>query len=223
MKGQGTMKTPNVAVVIAGCGSQDGAEIFETVFTLLELDRHNVKVNVFAPDQPQYRVVNHLTGENMPETRNVLIEAARLTRGNIRPLSALDPKEFDALILPGGTGVARNLSDLQLKQEHAQVNKDLQQCIREFYTLSKPIGAICIAPAIVAVALKGLTHPTITLGSANALISKLGALEEVCAADSMVVDESHKLVTTPAFMTDASLAEIHKGIARLVSKVIELC
>jgi enhancing lycopene biosynthesis protein 2 len=223
MKGQGTMKIPNVAVVIAGCGSQDGAEIFETVFTLLELDRNNVNVGVFAPDQPQYRVVNHLTGENMPETRNVLLEAARLTRGNIRPLSALNPKEFDALILPGGSGVASNLSDLQLKQEHAQVNKDLQQCICEFYTLSKPIGAICIAPAIVAVALKGLTKPTITLGPKNALIAQLGALEEVCAADSMVVDEPHKLVTTPAFMTEAPLVEIHKGIAQLVSKVIELC
>jgi enhancing lycopene biosynthesis protein 2 len=223
MKGQGPMKTPNVAVVIAGCGSQDGAEIFETVFTLLELDRHNVNVGVFAPDQPQFTVVNHLTGEIMPETRNVLIEAARLTRGNIRPLSALNPKEFDALILPGGSGVASNLSDLQLKQEHAQVNKDLQQCIREFYTLSKPIGAICIAPAIVAIVLKGLTQPTITLGPKNALISKLGALEEGCSAGAIAVDESSKLVTTPAFMTDASLAEIHQGIAHLVSKVIELC
>jgi len=217
------MKPLNVAVVIAGCGSQDGAEIFETVFTLLELNRHNVKVTVFAQDQPQYRVVNHLTGEIMPETRNVLIEAARLTRGNIQPLSTLDPKAFDALILPGGTGVASNLSDLQLQQEHAHVNKDLQQCIREFYMASKPIGAICIAPAIVALALNDLTQPTITLGSTHALILKLGALEEVCAADAIVMDEVNKLVTTPAFMLDASLTEIHEGIAHLVSKVMVLC
>lgn len=217
------MKPSNVAVVIAGCGSQDGAEIFETVFTLLELNRHNAKVTVFAPDQPQYRVVNHLTGEIMPETRNVLIEAARLTRGNIRPLSALDPKAFDALILPGGTGVASNVSDLQLKQEHAHVNKDLQQCIREFYMVSKPIGAMCISPAIVALALNKLTQPTITLGSTNTLIPKLGALEELCAADAIVVDAVNKLVTTPAFMLDASLTEIHQGIALLVSKVIGLC
>lgn len=217
------MKPSNVAVVIAGCGSQDGAEIFETVFTLLELDRHKAKVVVFAPDQPQYRVVNHLTGESMPETRNVLIEAARLTRGNIRPLSTLDPKAFDALILPGGTGVASNVSDLQLQQEHAHVNKDLQRCLREFYMVSKPIGAMCIAPAIVALALNELTQPTITLGSTNTLIPKLGALEELCAADAIVVDEVNKLVTTPAFMLDASLTEIHQGIAHLVSKVMALC
>ena len=210
-----------VAVVISGCGSLDGAEIFETAFTLLELDKNNADVKIFAPNKNQHYVINHLTREEMPEERNILVESARIARGKIQSLSKLDVKDFDALILPGGSGAAINLSDLALKNEHGKVIRELKEIIVQFYKSSKPIGAICISPAILA--LKEHTKIKITLGEENELINKIGAKEETCYAYDIVVDESNKLVTTPAFMLDAPLTQIHKGISNLVAKIIDMC
>ena len=212
-----------VAVVISGCGSLDGAEIFETVFTLLELDKNNADVKIFAPNKNQHYVINHLTQEKMPEERNILIESARIARGKIQSLSKLYVKDFDALILPGGFGAAINLSDLALKNEHGKVIKELKEIIVQFYKSSKPIGAICISPAILALALKEHAKIKITLGKENELVNKIGAKEETCYAYDIVVDESNKLVTTPAFMLDAPLTQIHKGISNLVAKIIDIC
>ena len=212
-----------VAVVISGCGSLDGAEIFETVFTLLELDKNNADVKIFAPNKNQHYVINHLTGEEMPEERNILIESARIARGKIQSLSKLDVKDFDALILPGGSGAAMNLSDLALKNEHGKVIRELKEIIVQFYKSSKPIGAICISPAILALALKEHAKIKITLGKENELVNKIGAKEETCYAYDIVVDEANKLVTTPAFMLDAPLTQIHKGISNLVAKIIDMC
>ena len=212
-----------VAVVISGCGSLDGAEIFETVFTLLELDKNNADVKIFAPNKNQHYVINHLTREEMPEERNILIESARIARGKIQSLSKLYVKDFDALILPGGSGAAINLSDLALKNEHGKVIRELKEIIVQFYKSSKPIGAICISPAILALALKEHAKIKITLGEKNELINKIGAKEETCYAYDIVVDESNKLVTTPAFMLDAPLTQIHKGISNLVAKIIDMC
>ena len=212
-----------VAVVISGCGSLDGAEIFETVFTLLELDKNNADVKIFAPNKNQHYVINHLTREEMPEERNILIESARIARGKIQSLSKLYVKDFDALILPGGFGAAINLSDLALKNEHGKVIRELKEIIVQFYKSSKPIGAICISPAILALALKEHAKIKITLGKENELVHKIGAKEETCYAYDIVVDESNKLVTTPAFMLDAPLTQIHKGISNLVAKIIDMC
>ena len=159
-----------VAVVISGCGSLDGAEIFETVFTLLELDKNNADVKIFAPSKNQHYVINHLTGEEMPEERNILVESARIARGKIQSLSKLYVKDFDALILPGGFGATINLSDLALKNEHGKVIRELKEIIVQFYKSSKPIGAICISPAILALALKEQAKIKITLGEENELI-----------------------------------------------------
>jgi enhancing lycopene biosynthesis protein 2 len=212
-----------VAVVISGCGSLDGAEIFETVFTLLALDKNNADVKIFAPNKNQHYVINHLTQEKMPEERNILVESARIARGKIQSLSKLYVKDFDALILPGGFGAAINLSDLALKNEHGKVIKELKEIIVQFYKSSKPIGAICISPAILALALKEHAKIKITLGKENELVNKIGAKEETCYAYDIVVDESNKLVTTPAFMLDAPLTQIHKGISNLVAKIIDMC
>ena len=212
-----------VAVVISGCGSLDGAEIFETVFTLLELDKNNADVKIFAPNKNQHYVINHLTQEKMPEERNILIESARIACGKIQSLSKLYVKDFDALILPGGFGAAINLSDLALKNEHGKVIRELKEIIVQFYKSSKPIGAICISPAILALALKEQAKIKITLGEENELVNKIGAKEETCYAYDIVVDEANKLVTTPAFMLDAPLTQIHKGISNLVAKIIDMC
>ena len=211
-----------VAVVISGCGFLDGAEIFETVFTLLELDRSKAEVEIFAPNKQQQQVVNHLTREKMRETRNVLVESARIARGQIQELSNLKVQDFDALILPGGAGAAINLSDVAFENEDAKIMEELNEIIIQFHKLSKPIGAICISPALLPLALKDQAKVRITLGEKNALISKMGATEETCMANDIVIDSANKLVTTPAFMLDAPLTEIHTGIRKLVNKIIEM-
>jgi enhancing lycopene biosynthesis protein 2 len=211
-----------VAVVISGCGSLDGAEIFETVFTLLELDKNNIDAKIFAPNQKQHYVINHLTKKEVAEERNVLVESARIARGKIQPLNELQVKDFDALILPGGFGAATNLSDVAFKNEKATVIEGLKKIIIEFHKLSKPIGGICISPAVLAVALKDEVKVKITLGDKNELITKLGALEEICSANDIVIDQENKLVTTPAFMLDTSLTQIHTGISKLINKIIEM-
>ena len=211
-----------VAVVISGCGSLDGAEIFETVFTLLELDKNNIDAKIFAPNQKQHYVINHLTKKEVAEERNVLVESARITRGKIQPLNELQVKDFDALILPGGFGATTNLSDVAFKNENATVIEGLKKNFIEFHKLSKPIGGICISPAVLAVALKDEVKVKITLGDKNELITKLGALEEICSANDIVIDQENKLVTTPAFMLDAPLTQIHTGISKLVNKIIEM-
>ena len=167
-----------VAVVISGCGFLDGAEIFETVFTLLELDKNKADVKIFAPNKNQHYVINHLTREEMPEERNILVESARIARGKIQPLSKLYVKDFDALILPGGSGAAINLSDLALKNEHGKVIKELKEIIVQFYKSSKPIGAICISPAILALALKEHAKIKITLGSFIDFFNKFNHFEK---------------------------------------------
>ncbi|WP_375327027.1 isoprenoid biosynthesis glyoxalase ElbB [Candidatus Tisiphia endosymbiont of Nemotelus uliginosus] len=212
-----------VAVVISGCGHLDGAEIFETVFTLLELDKHQTEVKIFAPNIKQLQVINHLTQEKMPEQRNVLVESARIARGQIRALPELKVQNFDALILPGGFGAALNLSDLAANNENAKVIADFKEIIVQFYKAAKPIGAICISPALLALALKEHAKITITLGNKNELIQKLAATEQTCLADNIAVDEKNKLVTTPAFMLNAPLTQIHTGISALVAKVINMC
>ena len=211
-----------VAVIISGCGSLDGAEIFETVFTLLELDKNNIDAKIFAPNQKQHYVINHLTKKEVAEERNVLVESARIARGKIQPLNELQVKDFDALILLGGFGAATNLSDVAFKNENATVIEGLKKIIIEFHKLSKPIGGICISPAVLAVALKDEVKVKITLGDKNELITKLGALEEICSANDIVIDQENKLVTTPAFMLDAPLTQIHTGISKLVNKIIEM-
>ena len=158
----------------------------------------------------------------MKEERNVLIEAARISRGKIQSLNELQVSDFDALILPGGFGAATNLSDIALKQEKGVVIEELKEIIIQFYKSSKPIGAICISPAIVAAVLKEYTQIKITLGEENKLITSMGAIEEICNAYNTVVDEPNKLVTTPAFMLDAPLSQIHTGISNLITRVIKM-
>lgn len=212
----------NIAVVLSGCGYLDGSEIFEAVFTLLELDKHKVKVRIFAPNKNQHYVMNHLTGKEMSEERNILVESARIARGKIEVLSNLKVEDFDALILAGGYGAGLNLSDIALQNDKGTVLPELQELIVKFYKLSKPIGAMCFAPTVVASALRDHAKITITLGNANDLVGKLGANEKICKAQDIVVDENNKIVTTPAFMLDAPISEIHQGISGLVSKVLEM-
>jgi enhancing lycopene biosynthesis protein 2 len=214
-----------VGVVLSGCGFIDGAEIQEAVFTLLFLDRAGATVECFAPNKPQMHVVNHLDGEPTGETRNVLVESARIARGKVRDLAEAKMDDLDALALPGGYGVAKNLSSFATAGKDADVDEDLVRLIGEAVKAKKPILAICISPAILAAALaKHGATAKLTIGddagTAEA-IEALGSSHQRCPVERAVVDEEHKIVSTPAYMLGPSpkgvAAGIEQGVAKLMS------
>lgn len=212
-----------VGVVLSGCGVFDGSEIHEAVLTLLALDRAGAQAVCFAPDKAQSHVINHLTGEVTDENRNVLLESARIVRGKIQPLSAADPQQLDALIVPGGFGAAKNLSDFATQGVACRVDESLQLLTREIYKQNKPIGFICISPALVP---RLLGKPVrVTIGNdidTAERIEDMGGTHVVCPVDDIVVDAEHKVVTTPAYMLANSIGEAAKGIDKLVERVLGL-
>jgi enhancing lycopene biosynthesis protein 2 len=214
-----------IAVVLCGSGFKDGSEIRESVATLWALSQQPVKVQCFAPDAPQTDVVNCLTGQPMNESRNMLVEAARIARGKIQPLDQLNTTEFSAIILPGGFGVAKNLCDFASKGHRASVLALLQTKLKEFHSAHKPIGAICIAPALIALAFEGSGFE-LTVGPAGEAaqeIEKLGHRHVVKRADECHLDLVHRIITTPAYMIDdAELHLVFTGVHKLVNEVVHL-
>lgn len=214
-----------VAVVLSGCGYLDGAEIRESVITLLALDRAGAKVTIFAPDINQTDVVNHLTVEPSSDTRNVLIESARIARGNVTPLEQADAAEFDALVIPGGFGVAKNLSNFASEGISATVYPPFAAFIRAFADAGKPIGAICIAPAIIALVLGKSHQPRLTIGDDSGTaqaIESLGASHVNCASEQCVIDEVNRIVTCSAYMRDDALGKIADGIEATITQVMKM-
>lgn len=211
-----------IAIILAGCGHLDGAEIRESIITLLELDKHDVNVSIFAPNIDQSDVVNHITGKPMNETRNVLIESARIARGQIKDTKELKPSDFNALIMPGGFGVAKNLATIASQGTKGSVSPEIKTIIQQFFKLKKPIGAICISPAIIAKALQELAIPTLTLGEHNNMLEAFGANEKICQANMIAIDNDNKLVSTPAYMLDEKLSNIAKGIENLVNQIVKM-
>jgi enhancing lycopene biosynthesis protein 2 len=214
-----------VAVILSGCGVFDGAEIHESVLTLLALDRANAQVVCAAPDMPQHHVINHCTRQPAPgETRNVLVESARIARGQIIPLSQLNVRDVDAVILPGGFGAAKNLSTFALAGPNFTVHPDVARVVRAAHQAGKPVGFICIAPAIAA-ALFGPEQVEFTIGTdvgtAQAL-ETLGGRHVNCNVHNIVVDRRLKIVTTPAYMLASRITEAEAGINKLVQAVLEL-
>ncbi len=219
------MKSKKVAVILSGCGYLDGSEINEAVLTLLEIDRNNAKYSVFAPDIEQVSTVNHISKAAVitGEKRNVLIESARIARGNIRSITELDHDEFDALILPGGFGVACNLSNIATKGNDCNILPEINRVVLDFFDAKKPIGAICISPALLAKILSVRSKEIIlTLGNHNQLLVDLGIKQIPSAANEIVVDDKNKLVSSPAFMLEARISDIAIGISKLVNKVLSM-
>lgn len=209
-----------IGVLLAGCGYLDGAEVHEAVLTLLALDEAGAEAVCMAPDIPQRKVVNHLTGEEMPESRNVLIESARIARGQIQAVSDVDPDTLDALILPGGFGAALNLSDFALSGANQQIDASVANMVTTVHEAGKPIGAICIAPAIIAKLIPGVK---LTIGNdsgtANALES-MGATHQNCAVTDIVVDEEKRIVSSPAYMLGPWVKDVAAGIRSCVKAVV---
>jgi len=213
-----------VGVLLSGCGVFDGAEIHEAVLTLLFLDRQGVEIVCMAPDIPQAHVVNHLTQEEMKETRNVLLESARIARGEIKNLKDVKSADLDALIIPGGFGAAKNLSEFAFKGPGGAVNPDVKRLLDEMLSDGKPIGAICIAPATVGMALKDRS-PTLTVGMHEETVQALesmGVKHKTCMVDDIVCDEENRIVTTPAYMLGPGIKDVAKGIENLVEKIVSM-
>ena len=211
-----------IAVVLSGCGVFDGAEIHEATLSMLAIAQKGCSYEVFAPDVDQHHVINHITGEEMDETRNVLIESARIARGNITDLDKFNPAEFDGLIFPGGFGAAKNLSTWAFEEANATVLPGVEKAINGMVSLKKPVGALCISPVLLARIL-GEVHLTIgdDEGTIDALES-LGAKHVYATHGEVVFDEEHKLFTTPCYMLDATIDQIALGANNVVDAMIKM-
>lgn len=213
-----------VAVVLSGCGYLDGSEIQEAVFSLYFLDLAGAEVQCFAPDKDQMHVVDHRSGEPTEASRNALTESARIARGKVRALGELDMADFDAIFLPGGYGAAKNLSNFAVKGAEAEVDADLVAALRAAHEAKKPIGAVCIAPAVLAAAFKQFdAKATVTIGNDSGTaqaVEACGSKHENCPVEQAVYDEANKVATAPAYMYDASPKGVAAGIEQTVNKVL---
>ena len=213
-----------VAVVLSGCGVYDGAEINEAVLTLLSLEQQGASYQCFAPDIEQMHVINHLTGEPAEgETRNVMVEAARIARGNVLDLAGARADDYDALVVPGGFGAATNLSNFAVAGADMEVQEDFLRVAREFHQAAKPIGLICIAPVMAAAICGEGTRCTIGNDpDTAAAIKAMGGEHLECPVEEARVDRERKMVTTPAYMLAGSVAEAYAGISDCVKEVLAL-
>lgn len=210
-----------VGVVLSGCGMYDGSEIHEATLTLFFLDRAGAEIVCLAPNIEQVEVVDHVTGKSTGDRRGVLVEAARIARGNIKDIRQIRASDLDALLFPGGLGAAKNLCDFAVKGADCTVNPEVVRLVKEMHEAKKPMGFICIAPVIAARVLGA----TITIGSDKntaAVIEKMGGKHIICEVDGIAVDEENKIVSTPAYMLGPTISKIALGIEKLVDKVLQL-
>jgi enhancing lycopene biosynthesis protein 2 len=215
---------PRIGVVLSGCGVMDGSEIHEATLTLYFLDKHGAEIACFAPDKEQSDVVDHTKGKAVAETRNVLRESARIARGQVSDIAAAKADDVDAVILPGGFGAAKNLSTFAKDGAGCTVDAGVSKLLKAVHAQGKPVGALCIAPALVA-ALFGSEHIDLTIGTdpgTASAIEQMGARHVSARPDEIVVDAKNKIVSTPCYMTARSISEVGAGIEKAVLKVIEL-
>ena len=215
-----------VGLLLSGCGFNDGSEIHESVISMLALDRAGVETVIMAPNIDQMHVVNHYTGQEMDEFRNVLVESSRIARGNIKDMAEVTGNDLDALIIPGGFGVTKNLSDYAMAGPECSVNPDVYRLVLELYLLKKPIGAICIAPVIMAKIFGEQDESAeMTIGSDKITsndINTMGSKHIKCSVSEIIIDKDKKLVTTPAYMDAESIKVASEGIEKLVKQVLSM-
>lgn len=208
------------AVVLAGCGVYDGAEIHEATLALLAIKQAGADYQCFAPDVTQHHVINHLTGDEMPETRNVLIESARIARGNIQPLTEFKAEDYDVLFFPGGFGAAKNLSTVAFDGPNATVLPEVEAAVKAMHVLKKPIGAMCISPVFIA---KILGDVNVTIGQDEGTIQAIeaiGATHIQTDHGDVVFDAENMVYTTPCYMLDASIVDIWDGAFNIVDAIL---
>lgn len=210
-----------IAIIIGGCGHRDGSEIHETTMTMLAVEEHGATYQMFAPNRNQYHVLNHLDGTEMHEQRNMLVEAARIARGNILPLENFDVNQFDAVIFPGGFGVAKNFFNYAFKGMDCEVDEQIAHIIQSVHQAGKPIGALCISPVLMA---KILGNITVTIGQDAKTardIEQMGATNVNTSNGDVVTDKKNKIFSTPCYMLNANLVDIHEDAYNLVEAMME--
>lgn len=211
-----------IAVVLAGNGVFDGSEIHEATLTLYSIIKNGATYDIFAPNIDQHHVINHITGDEMPEKRNVLIESARIARGKISDLANFKADNYDAIIFPGGFGVAKNLCSFAFDGTNCSVNPDVEKAIRSMVEQNKPIGALCIAPVLLA---KILGDVNLTIGQDKGTaeaIKTMGATHKETSHGEVIIDQKYKLVTTPCYMLEANIGQIGDGTNNVVKAIIDL-
>lgn len=215
---------PKVGVILSGCGVFDGAEIHEAVAVLHALDRHGVDAVCLAPEV-DLDEIDHLTQKPTGKKRSVLKEAARIARGQVTPLSQVKGSDFDAIVLPGGFGAAKNLCDFAMKGADCTADGQTARVLKEAHAAGKPLGFACISPALAARVFGESLHPTLTIGNDKgtaAGLEKLGAKHQDCAGDDIVIDEANRIVSTPAYMYDQRITGVFTGIGKMVDRVLEM-
>ena len=223
-----------VLVILSGCGVYDGAEIHEATFTLLALDQRGLKYQCAALNENQFHVINHLNGEEMDTPRNMMQEAARIARGDVKDLAKASMSEFDALVIPGGFGSAKNLSKWAFDGPKGMINIEVKRVITEALRFHKPVVAMCMSPVLLSLALtdSGVT-PKITVGTVKeespyeiGAISEgmesLGSDVEMVGVDGIVIDEEHKIITTPCYMMQAEISEVYNGVCKTIDALLPL-
>jgi len=214
--------TKKFAVILSGNGVYDGSEIHEATMTLYAIVKNGGEYEIFAPDIEQHHVINHITGKEMDETRNVLIESARIARGNIKPLSEFSKEDFDAIVFPGGFGVAKNLCSFAFDNVNCTVIPEVEKVIKEMAAAGKPIGALCISPVLIA---RVLGNITVTIGQDTGTaesIEKLGAMHKNTDHGEVIIDEENKIITTPCYMLDANITQIAEGADAVIKAIYKL-
>ena len=223
-----------IAVILSGSGVYDGAEIHESVFTLLALAERGAEYQVFAPNKNQYHVINHLTGEEMPETRNILVESARIARGNAKDLKEYKASDFNGLVIPGGFGAAKNLNQWAFKGADGEIDADVKRAVVETVQAGKPIAALCMGPTVIAKALEGTPHHAeltvgtteekspYEIGGISAGIEQTGAKPVMKTIREVHVDSALKIVTAPCYMMEGTISDVKKNIDQAVQKLMTL-
>ena len=229
-----TERSLRIGVLLSGSGVYDGTEIQEGVFTLLEIERHGGNVICFAPNAPQYHVINHLTGEVMDETRNCLVEAARIARGNVHDVATAKAEELDALVLPGGFGAAKNFTTWAIDGPDTEIREDVKAIIRTMVYAEKPVVALCMAPTAVAKALEGTWHQAhLTVGTTDeaspydiagisAGMEKVGARAHMNTVREITVDASNHIITAPCYMMEATITEVAENVRQAIDALFAM-
>ena len=214
------MSKKTIAVILSGCGHQDGAEIHEATLTLWAIHKHGAEYRCFAPNIMQHHVLNHITGREMDEQRNVLIEAARIARGKVEDLAGFDATTVDALVIPGGVGAAKNLCTYAFDGPRCTVNQDAEQAVKAMHRAGKPIGALCIAPVLLA---RILGDITLTIGqdeTTAANLQEMGATHAPAGIGGIAVDQKNKIVSTPCYMLNSRVDQIADGADALIQALL---
>jgi enhancing lycopene biosynthesis protein 2 len=209
------------AVILCGCGSMDGSEIHEAVMTLLAIDKAGCTYTVFAPNENQFHVINHLTKEPQDQQRNMMVEAARIARGDVQELCAYKVNDFDALILPGGFGAAKNLMNYAFEGQNVTVRPEIETIILDTFQAKKPIGALCIAPVLLAKVLKNIT---LTVGSDEGTIQDVesfGATHQVTHQTDVCIDVPNLIFSTPCYMLPATIKDIAASADNLIQEIVK--